>query len=92
MLLQPLVENAILHGIEPKIEGGSITIKAKKADGLLRLTVSDTGIGFPELVNAQGLGLENVEARLHALYRSGAGLTVKENVPCGTTAIIEVPL
>lgn len=92
MLLQPLVENAIIHGIEPKLEGGCITIKAEKSDGLLRLSVSDTGLGFSELVKSQGLGLENVEARLQALYRVGAGLTLKENVPCGATATIEVPL
>lgn len=92
MLLQPLVENAIIHGIEPKLEGGCITIKAEKADGLLRLSVSDTGLGFSELVKVHGLGLENVEARLQALYRVGASLTLKENVPCGATATIEAPL
>jgi sensor histidine kinase YesM len=45
MLLQPLVENAIAHGIEPNIEGGTITISAARQDGMLALTVSDTGRG-----------------------------------------------
>jgi PAS domain S-box-containing protein len=92
MLLQPLVENAIIHGIEPKIEGGRIAIKAEKSDGLLRLTVSDTGLGLSDMVNAHGLGLANVKARLRALYNSSASLILEENIPCGATATIEVPL
>ena len=92
MLLQPLVENAVKHGIEPKVEGGRITIKAEKSDDLLRLSVSDTGLGFSGLMNAQGLGLENVKARLQALYNVRASLVLEENIPCGATAIIEVPL
>lgn len=92
MLLQPLVENAIKHGIEPKVEGGSIAIKAKKLDSLLRLSVSDTGLGFSDPMNPQGLGLENVKARLQALYNVNASLILEENIPCGATAIIEVPL
>jgi PAS domain S-box-containing protein len=92
MLLQPLVENAVKHGIEPKVEGGRIAIKAEKASGRLRLSVSDTGLGFSGTMNAHGLGLENVRARLRALYNLDAGLVVEENTPCGATATIEVPL
>jgi len=92
MLLQPLVENAIKHGIEPKVEGGRVTIKAEKSYDMLRLSVSDTGLGFSDAMNAGGLGLENVRARLQALYNVGASLILEENVPCGSTAIIEVPL
>ncbi len=92
MLLQPLVENAVKHGIEPKVEGGSIAIKAEKANGLLRLSVSDTGLGFSDAMNTRGLGLENVKARLHALYSVSAGLVLEENRPCGAIATIEVPL
>jgi PAS domain S-box-containing protein len=92
MLLQPLVENAVKHGIEPKVEGGRIAIKAERTNGLLRLSVSDTGIGFSATMNVKGLGLENVRARLHALYNAGAGLVLEENVPCGAAATIEVPL
>ncbi len=92
MLLQPLVENAVKHGIEPKVEGGRIAIRAEKTSGLLRLSVSDTGLGFSGPMNVNGLGLENVRARLHALYNVGAGLVLEENIPCGATATIEVPL
>jgi PAS domain S-box-containing protein len=92
MLLQPLVENAIKHGIEPKVEGGRVTITAEKSDSLLRISVSDTGLGFSNPMNAHGLGLENVKARLKALYNFSASLVLEENIPCGATATIEVPL
>ncbi len=92
MLLQPLVENAIKHGIEPKVEGGRVTIKAEKPDGVLRLSVSDTGLGLAEAINSQGMGLENVKARLQALYNARASLVLEENLPCGVVATIEVPL
>jgi len=92
MLLQPLVENAIKHGIEPKIEGGCIAIRAEASDGMLRLTVSDTGRGLSDLAVDHGLGLGNVQSRLRALYKSSARLVLEDNIPCGATATIEVPL
>ncbi len=92
MILQPLVENAIKHGIEPKVEGGRVTIIAEKGDDVLRLSVSDTGLGFSDSASAPGLGLENVKARLEALYNDCASLVLEENIPCGATATIEVPL
>ena len=91
MLLQPLVENAVIHGIEPKVEGGRVEIKAEKRNGRLRISVSDTGLGFSDAVNAQGIGLENVKARLQGLYKD-AELILEDNTPCGTVATIEVPL
>lgn len=92
MLLQPLVENAIKHGIEPKEEGGRIDIKATKTDSLLTLTVSDTGLGFSSSMNTPGFGLENVRDRLQALYHVNADLVLEENIPCGMNATIEVPV
>jgi CHASE1-domain containing sensor protein len=91
MLLQPLVENAVIHGIEPKVEGGRVEIKAEKRNGRLRISVSDTGLGFSDSVNAHGIGLENVKARLQGLYKD-AELILEDNTPCGTVATIEVPL
>jgi sensor histidine kinase YesM len=91
MLLQPLVENAVIHGIEPKIEGGRVEIKAEKRDGLVRISVSDTGLGFSDAVNAHGIGIENVKARLQGLYKDAAALILEDNTPCGTVATIEVP-
>jgi len=90
MLLQPLVENAIKHGIEPKIDGGKITITASVTGKLLHIEVADTGLGFNNTRQA-GLGLANVKERLQALYDDQASLILEENYPCGVKAIIEVP-
>jgi PAS domain S-box-containing protein len=92
MLLQPLVENSIIHGIEPKVDGGTITVIAERNGAALRVMIADTGLGFSDLMKAQGIGLENVKSRLQALYADRAGLALEENTPCGVTAVLEVPL
>jgi signal transduction histidine kinase len=92
MMLQSLVENSIKHGLEPKPEGGALTISADIANGRLRVTVADTGLGFA--VAAQpgtGVGLSNVRERLAALYGGTARLSVEANSPTGTIVTIEVP-
>jgi hypothetical protein len=92
MMLQSLVENSIKHGLEPKPEGGSMTISADIANGRLRVTVADTGLGFA--VAAQpgtGVGLANVRERLAALYGGSARLAIEANSPTGTIVTIEVP-
>jgi signal transduction histidine kinase len=92
MMLQSLVENSIKHGLEPKPEGGALTISADIANGRLRVTVADTGLGFA--VAAQpgtGVGLANVRERLAALYGGAARLSVEANSPSGTIVTIEVP-
>lgn len=71
LLLQPLVENALHHGIEPRAEGGKLRVTARVHAGELQLTVSDDGPGFPagfDLENARGIGLRNTRARLARLY------------------------
>lgn len=90
MLLQPLVENAIRHGLEPKTEGGSIVLRADLRNNLLRLEVADTGLGFSQNGHA-GMGLDNVRQRLRSLYEDKARLILEENRPTGVKAIIEVP-
>jgi signal transduction histidine kinase len=92
MMLQSLVENSIKHGLEPKPEGGALTISADIANGKLRVTVADTGLGFA--VAAQpgtGVGLANVRERLAALYGGAARLSIEANSPSGTIVTIEVP-
>ncbi len=92
MMLQSLVENSIKHGLEPKPEGGALTISADIANGKLRVTVADTGLGFA--VAAQpgtGVGLSNVRERLAALYGGAARLSIEANSPSGTIVTIEVP-
>ena len=90
MLIQPLVENAIIHGLEPRIDGGEIRIRGELKDDLLRLEVVDTGGGFEE--NAEsGLGLTNLRERLQSLYGDKGRLILEPNLPHGLKAIIEVP-
>jgi sensor histidine kinase YesM len=90
MLLQPLVENAIKHGLEPKLEGGEILIKIEAQKGVLRLAVIDTGMGIAGDYHS-GLGLSNVRDRLESLYDNRAAFILEANQPCGVKATIEVP-
>ncbi len=92
MMLQSLVENAIKHGLEPKPEGGTLTIAADVSHGTLRVRVADTGLGFGAGATAgTGVGLANVHERLRALYGIRARMAVEANMPSGTIATIEVP-
>lgn len=90
MLLQPLVENAIKHGLESKVDGGEILIRASENDGLLRLEVVDTGLGF-SAESDSGMGLSNIRERLSSLYGDRGRLILEENTPRGLKATIEVP-
>jgi len=93
MLLQPLLENAIRHGLEPKIEGGRIEVSASRDGAALVLTVRDTGLGLDAPAShGTGLGLENIRGRLLALYGPGASLVLSNGAPCGTVATIKMPL
>ena len=90
MLIQPLVENAIKHGLEPKIDGGEIFINGEAKDGVLRLEVIDTGDGFKN-GKIVGMGLSNVRERLQSLYGHNGRLILEEHQPYGLKATIEVP-
>jgi hypothetical protein len=92
MMLQSLVENAIKHGLEPKPEGGMLTVSAEIVHGKLAVTVADTGLGFGKAATAgTGIGLANIRERLALLYGGKAGLTVAENPGGGTAVTITVP-
>src|SRR5438094_9602649 len=91
MMLAPLVENAIKHGIAPLAEGGAIRVQAEASDGALKLTVADNGRGF-SAASGSGVGLANIRARLAALYGERAALRLEANSPRGVTAIITLPL
>lgn len=98
LMLQSLVENAIEHGLEPKPEGGHITIAAAVKDGLLVVSVADTGTGFaPETTptggahGTRGVGLSSIRERLAALFDGRGRLIIEPNSPCGTRAVIEFP-
>jgi sensor histidine kinase YesM len=90
MLLQPLVENAVKHGLEPKMEGGEIMIKAAEENDLIRIEVTDTGNGFSSFHNT-GVGIGNVRERIKLLYGEKGHFIIEENKPNGVRAIIEVP-
>jgi len=94
MMLLPLVENAIKHGLTPLPGGGSIRVVAVSDDGALRITVTDTGAGFSmvELGAGNGIGLSNIRSRLAALYGGRARLTLGRNAPHGVVATIDIPL
>jgi len=92
MMIQTLVENAIKHGLEPKPEGGMLTVKAEVVHGNLSVSVADTGLGFGAAPTAgTGVGLANVRERLQLLYGGKASLTVAANEPCGTVVTVTVP-
>ncbi|MFC5470679.1 response regulator [Cohnella suwonensis] len=96
--VQPLVENALRHGILPRFEGGSLTIRVSKEEGGYRVRVIDDGVGFPpgkaEAVlsgdaRAGGIGLRNVHRRLINVY--GAGLEIASEQGVGTEVGFAIP-
>jgi sensor histidine kinase YesM len=90
MLLQPLVENAIKHGLEPKVSGGRIAVAAKQDGGQLVLCISDTGIGLQPTTN-EGYGLTHVRERLHMRYGDAASLQLSPSAEGGATALVRMP-
>lgn len=103
LLLQPLVENAIRHGLEPQVEGGHITVQARTQAGpagttLLVLQVSDTGTGLdtarPAASTAPGtgFGLAQVRERLATLHGEAGQFALADHAPRGTRATITFPL
>jgi len=92
MLLQPLVENAIRHGIEPRVGSGKVMLAASIEKQRLRLTVSDDGRGFDSSAPGSGVGLANIRERLAAIYGAVAELILRENHPTGVIAELWIPL
>lgn len=90
MLLQPLVENALKHGLEPRDDGGSVHIVAAVRLGRLEISVLDDGVGLPPNQQPAGHALNNIRARLQARYGSNAVLTLSAIAP-GTRAMLDLP-
>ena len=90
MLIQPLVENALKHGLEPSIKGGEIVIRIEETPEGCRIVVADTGSGMLETSTA-GVGLTNIRERLAALFHGKARLILEESQPCGVRATLEIP-
>ena len=104
MLLQPIIENSIRHGLSSKVNGGTIRVRSRLADGRLHISVEDDGVGIPEAKLAtmfeQGIGVSNVNERLKVLFgeeyrmwidsRPGEGTTTGIEIPCTQTGLAAV--
>jgi two-component system LytT family sensor kinase len=95
MLLQPLIENSIKHGLSTKVEGGTIRLKVHRAGSRLRLMVEDDGIGIPEVKLAtlleSGIGVSNVNERLKVLFENDYRMWIDSQLGRGTRIELEVP-
>ncbi|HEX5434098.1 MAG TPA: histidine kinase, partial [Candidatus Angelobacter sp.] len=100
ILLQPLIENSIKHGLSPKVDGGSITIRSRLQEGKLVIQVEDDGVGMsaPPAVAAQtmasgrGIGMMNVAERLHVLFGDEGRMIVQSRDGHGTLVMLELPV
>ncbi len=93
MLLQPLVENAVKHGLEPKIEGGEIRVQATAANPHLTLSVVDDGLGLGGApTSGTRTGIEQVRERLKTVYGEAAALDLAQNPQGGMTVTLRLPL
>lgn len=94
MLLQPIVENSIRHGLSPRLQGGSICLRARQRQGRVEIEVADDGVGFVpgEGERLSGIGLANVRERLRVLYGSAAELRIESRAGAGTLVKIKLPL
>jgi len=99
MLLQPLVENAIKHGLEPKVGPGNIEVVARATPVGIEIRVNDSGLGLPEEEGDEpsarpggaSYGLQHVRDRLQAVYGSTARLSLERRQPTGVSAVVCIP-
>jgi hypothetical protein len=93
LLLQPLVENSIRHGLEPKVEGGEIIVRARREAGQLVIEVSDTGVGLDAAPPSEGssFGLEQVRDRLATMYGDRGHMKLAPSPTGGTSATLSFP-
>ena len=95
MLLQPLVENCVKHGLSRKVGGGTITISSQRAEGHTVIEVIDDGQGMvtdgPQSGETGGIGLRNVDERLQVIYGANYHLKLSSAPGAGTCARIEIP-
>ena len=102
MLLQPLVENAIKHGLEPKVGPGSIEVVARETAAGIEIRVSDSGLGLPAEEEEEGAGLsdrpanssyglQHVRDRLRAVYGPAASFSLERRAPTGVCAVVFIP-
>src|SRR5690242_20125558 len=95
MLLQPMIENAIKHGLAPRLSGGEIRIRTQRRNGRLFLEIDDNGMGIPperlSEVYGGGIGISNVHERLRLLYGDQFKMDIRSREGEGTQICIEIP-
>jgi len=94
LIVQPLVENAVRHGLAPRVREGSLLVRAVRDNGLIRIDVEDTGVGLPpgwRLHEATGTGLRNLSSRLAAEFGDAAALDVVPRDGGGVRATVTLP-
>jgi two-component system, LytTR family, sensor kinase len=95
MLLQPVIENSIRHGLSSKVDGGMIRVRSRVADARLHLTVEDDGVGIPDdklaTLFESGIGVSNVNERLKVLFGDDYRMWIDSRPGEGTTTGIEIP-
>jgi len=95
MILQPLVENSIKHGLAPKVDGGSIYLRSRIVDSRLVIEVEDDGVGMTTTGGdgtGTGIGLANVQERLKVLYGDSASMEMESREGMGTTVRMVLPM
>jgi len=92
MLLQPLVENAVKHGLEPNPSGGEVTVSARRDGTALVVEVADTGLGLGGATEGTGFGVASVRERLAAAYGEAASFTLEPGVRAGVRATMRLPI
>jgi len=94
LIVQPLVENALRHGLAPRVEAGVLSVRALRENGCTRIEVEDSGVGLPggwSLSTTAGTGLSNLASRLQAEFGTEASLQVEPRPEGGVRAIVRVP-
>jgi len=96
MILQPLVENAIKHGLTRKVGAGHITIRSRRDDDCLFVDVEDDGLGISDerlqTAMSSGIGLSNVDERLRVIYGASGRLVLRGSPGKGAVAHLEMPI
>ena len=90
-ILQPLVENAIRHGIDRRAGAGRIDIRALAEDDSIEITVSDDGAGLSQNGLREGIGLSNIRLRLEQLYGTRGTIALEGNPESGTQVAVKIP-
>lgn len=92
LLLEPLVENSVIHGIAAKKEGGTINLSIQSKNDHLEIVIADDGVGISEVHDNQGFGLYSVRERLHLIYGKRASFSIVPIPGGGTRILLEVPI